>query len=147
MITQPRPQDIAPLHPDEFIDAFEYAAFVAEYEFLEEIPSIGKSVVITDVGQLTLTNVFDNRFALAAARHFRNEGQKFLNFMWRVFALLRILKDPSMKDYIRESSDHREVHRAVFEVAATQQLSDNYMFTSAPFLQRCVELQKMDRGL
>ena len=81
----------------------EYAAFVAEYEFLEEIPSIGKSVVITDVGELTLTNVFDNRFGLAAARHFRNEGQKFLNFMWRVSALLRILEDPSMKKYIRES--------------------------------------------
>jgi hypothetical protein len=133
MITRPRPQDIAPLRPDEFIGAYEYAAFVAEYECLEEIPSIGKSVEITDVGQLTLTNVFDNRFGLAAALHFRNEGQKFLNFMWRVFALLRILEDPSIKEYIRESSDHREVHRAVFKVAATQQLSDNYMFTSTPF--------------
>jgi hypothetical protein len=142
MITRPRPEDIAPLDPDEFIGTYEYAAFVAEYDFLEEIPSIGKSVVITDVGELTLTNVFDNRFGLAAVRHFRNEGQKFLNFMWRVFALLRILEDPSLKEYIRESSDHREVHRAVFEVAATQRLSDDYMFASAPFFTQVRRVAK-----
>ena len=133
MSVLPTPQEIVPLDPDEFIAAYEYAAMVAQHELLEEIPGIGKPFVMTDVGAFELTNVFDNRFGLAAARHFGNETEKFMSFMWRVLALLRLLKHPSTKKYLRKGSDDCEVHRAVFEVAAKHQLSDNYMFTSASF--------------
>ncbi len=133
MIMLTPPANVSPLDPDEFIAAYEYAAMVAQYELLEEIPVIGKPFLVTDMGALALTNVFDNRFGLAAARHFGNETEKFMSFMWRVLALLRLLKHPSMKNYLREGSDDREVHRAVFEVAAKHQLSDNYVFTSASF--------------
>lgn len=135
MTALPSPQDIAPVDPDEFIAAYEYAVFVADYEFVEEIPAIGESIVMTDIGQLKLNNVFDNRFGLAAARYF-NAGQKFLDFMWRAFALRQILRHPSMKEYKRQRSDHSQVHCAVFEVAATEKLSDKYEFEPEAFFQK-----------
>ena len=68
--------------------------------------------------------------------------------MWRVSALLQLLKHPSMKKYVREGSDDREVHRAVFEVAATHQLSDNYVFTSASFFEEVRRVaEEMAKGL
>ena len=68
MITRPRPQDIAPLDPDEFIGTYEYAAFVAEYEFLEEIPRIGKTFLATDSSLLAFPNIPENRLLLAFLR-------------------------------------------------------------------------------
>jgi|SRR6266542_6310868 len=91
MIMLPSPANVCPLEPDEFIGAYEYAVMVAQYELLEEIAGIGKPFLVTDVGLLELTNVFDNRFGLAAARHFSNEKQ---SFMWRVLALLQLLEAP-----------------------------------------------------
>src|SRR5207249_2422707 len=104
-------------------------------EFLEEIPVIGKPFLATDAGLLALTNVPENRFGLAIARHFRNEDEKFRSFMWRFLALHRLFEHPSMKNYTRETGDEREIHSAVFEVAATHQLSDNYVFASSPFFE------------
>jgi hypothetical protein len=83
----PSPANISPLDPDEFIPAYRYAVMVMEYEFLEEIPAVGKPFLATDAGLLALTNVPENRFGLAIARHFRNEEEKFLSFMWRFFVL------------------------------------------------------------
>jgi hypothetical protein len=145
MTVLPRPQDISPLDPDDFVAAYEYAAMVAEYELLEEIPGIGEPFLVPGVGRLRLTNMFDNRFGLAAARHFGNETEEFMSFMWRVLALLRILKHPLMKKYVRERSDHSEVYRAIFEVAAKHQLSDNYVFTPASFFaELCRVAKRMD---
>ncbi len=144
----PSPANISPLDPDEFIAALQYAVMVMEYEFLEEIPVIGKPFLATDAGLLALTNVPENRFGLAIAQHFRDEEEKFLSFMWRFFALRRLFKHPSMKKYIRETGDEREIHCAVFEVAATHQLSDNYVFTSAAFFEEVRRVAaRMDEGL
>jgi hypothetical protein len=63
----PPPESIAPLDPDEFMGALHYANMVAGYEFLEEIPAIGKPFLKTDEGTLALTNIPENRFGLAIA--------------------------------------------------------------------------------
>lgn len=148
MTILPTPANISPLDPDEFIGAYQYAVMVAKYEFLEEIPVIGEPFLATDAGPLALTNVFENRFGLAVARHFRNQEEKFLSFMWRFLALRRLFKHPSMKQYIRETGDEHEIHGAVFEVAATHQLSDNYVFAAGPFFEEVRRVApSMDEGL
>jgi hypothetical protein len=86
-----------------------------------------------DVGLLALTNVFHNRFGLAAALHFANDLQKYYSFMWRFLALIRLLQHPRMKRYIKQISDARAIHSAVFEVAATQQLSEGITFNDELF--------------
>jgi hypothetical protein len=148
MIMLPSPAKISPLDPDEFIAAYQYAVMVMEYEFVEEIPVIGKPFLATDAGLLALTNVPENRFGLAIARHFRNEEEKFLTFMRRFFALRRLFKHPSMKKYIRKTGDEHEIYGAVLEVAATHQLSDNYVFASASFFEEARRVAaRMDEEL
>ena len=134
------PTNAIPLDPDEFIGAFEYAQMVAKYEFLEEIPAIGKPFVPTVEGLLALTNVFETRFALAVLRHFRNQEEKFMSFMLRFLALRRLFKHPSMTNYLREAGDGYEIHGGVFEVAATQELSDTNEFGPEAFFQKMCEV-------
>jgi hypothetical protein len=148
LIMLPPPANIVPLDPDEFSSAYQYGVMVTKYEFLEEIPRIGKTFLATDSSLLALPSIPENRFLLAVERHFRNEAEKFLSFMLRFLALRRLFKHPLMKKYIRETGDEREFHCAVFEVAATHQLSDNYVFTSAPFFEEVRRVAAlMDEGL
>ena len=51
MSVLPTPQEIVPLDPDDFVTAYQYAAMIAQYEFLEEIPGIGKPFLVTDAGR------------------------------------------------------------------------------------------------
>jgi hypothetical protein len=75
------PSKYIPARPRRVYRRLTVRGDVAEYEFLEEIPVIGKPFLATDAGLLALTNVPENRFGLAVARHFRNEQEKFLSFM------------------------------------------------------------------
>ena len=90
----PPPSTIIPLDPDEFSSAYQYAVMVTKYEFLEEIPRIGKTFLAPDASLLSFTNIPENRFLLAVERHFRNEEEKFLSFMLRFLALRRLFKHP-----------------------------------------------------
>jgi hypothetical protein len=144
MTTRPKSQDIPPLDADEFIAAYQSGATAAKNEFLEEIPVIGKRFIVTDVGLLALTNVFHDRFALAAVLHFGDDEQKYFSFMWRFLALIRLLRHPRMKRYIREISDARAIHSAIFEVAATQQLSDSATFNAELFFTEVERLARTE---
>jgi hypothetical protein len=132
----PPPETIEPLDPDEFMGALNYANMVAGYEFLEEIPAIGKPLIKTDEGTLALTNIPENRFGLAIAKHFRKQKDKIQAFMWRWWAFQKLYKHKSMKRYIRGAAgDECEIHFAVFEVAATHKLSDKYEFKPKQFFE------------
>jgi hypothetical protein len=131
----PRPEEIAPLDPDAFMAAYQYAGMVSEYEFLEEVPAIGKPLIEIDDGVLGLTNIPENRFGLAVVRHFRGEQDAAKAFLWRFFALQRLFHDERMAAYIRGAGDEREINCAVFEVAATGQLSEEYEFEPSSFFQ------------
>ncbi len=131
----PSPENIASLDPDEFMGALQYANMVAGYEFLEEIPAIGKPIFKTDEGTVALTNIPENRFGLAIAKHFRKQQDKTQSFMWRWWALQKVRKHKSMRKYIRGAGDELEIHCAVFEVAATHKLSDKYEFRPKPFFE------------
>jgi hypothetical protein len=142
----PPPSTIIPLDLDEFSSAYQYAVMVTKYEFLEEIPRIGKTFLATDASLLSFTNIPENRFLLAVERHFRNEDEKFLSFMLRFLALRRLFKHPSMKKYLRETGDEHEIYSVVFEVAATEKLSDKYEFEPEPFFQKLRDVAaRMDR--
>jgi len=108
----PDPSTIAPLDPEEFRGAHDYAGMVAEYEFLEEVPAIGKPLIKTDDGTLALTIHLDNRFGLAVMRHFRGQPDKATAFMWRFWALQRLFHHDAMKAYIRGTGDESEMHRS-----------------------------------
>jgi len=137
----PPPSGIAPLDPDEFRGAYEYAGMFAEYEFLEEVPSIGKPLIRTnDGGTLALSNHPDNRFGLAVMRHFRGQQDKATAFLWRFWGLQRLFHHDGMKAYIKGAGDEREINCAVFEVAATEKLSDKYEFEAEPFFQKVREV-------
>jgi len=131
----PPPESIAPLDPEEFLGALEYANMVAGHEFLEEIPAIGKPLIRTDEGALALTNIPENRFGLAIAKHFRKQRDKIQSFMWRWWAFQKLHKHRSMKKYIRGSGEEQEIHHAVFEVVAMQKLSERYEFRAKPFFE------------
>jgi hypothetical protein len=127
------PDKIAPLDPDEFVAAYEYAGMVSHYEFLEEVPGIGKPLFTTHEGAVALTNVPENRFGLAIVRHFRVQQEKAQAFLWRFFALHPLFEDPRMASYTRGTGDDREINTAVFEVAAAHPLTKEYAFDSDSF--------------
>src|SRR5260370_24368430 len=136
----PPPESIAPLDPEEFMAALEYANMVAGYEFVEELPGMGKPLLRTDEGPLALTNIPENRFGLAIAKHFRKQRDKIQSFMWRWWAFQKLYKHRSMKKYIRGTGDEREIHCAVFEVVATQTLLDKYHFRPKPFFDEVTRI-------
>jgi hypothetical protein len=136
----PPAAEIPPLDPDEFMAAYQYAGMVSEYEFLEEVPAIGKPMIKTEDGVLALSNIPENRFGLAIVRHFRGQREKATTFLWRFFALQRLFREERMMPYIRGSGDDREINCAVFEVAATLTLSEDYEFEPSVFFQTVSEV-------
>src|SRR4051794_15504680 len=87
-----QPDDIIPLDPDEFFAAHEYAAMVAENEFLDEIPALRKKMKFGDQ-MLRFANVPANRFGFAVMEFF--EGRKHdkgWSFMMRFFAMMGVMK-------------------------------------------------------
>lgn len=138
----PKPEEVISFDPDEFIGALEYANMVAEHEFLEEVPAIGKPLVKTDEGTFALANNPDNLFGLAIARHFRKQQDKIFSFFYRWWAFQKLSRHRSMKKFIRGSGDHREIHHAVFEATATQPLTAKYEFVPREFFAAVREIAK-----
>jgi hypothetical protein len=136
----PNPSTIAPLDPEEFLAAHDYAGMVMENEFLEEVPGIGKPFIRTPDGMLGFSNEPVNLFAMAVLRHFRGQPDKFKAFMARFWALGRLLDRDEIKSYARGTRDDLELHHAVFEVVATQKLSDNYEFDPELFFRTVREV-------
>jgi hypothetical protein len=136
----PVPSTIIALDPEEFIGASQYAGMVAYYELLEEVPAIGKPLIRTDEGTFGFRNHPDSLFGLAVVRHFRGQPDKAKAFLWRFQALQLIFHNNEMKAYIKGDGDEIEIHGAVFEVAATEKLSDKYEFEPEPFFQRVREV-------
>ena len=134
------PSEIIPLDPDEFFTAHEYAAMVAENEFLEELPALKGKLTIDDK-IIRFANVPENRFGLAVMTFFRDrKHDKGWSFMVRFFAMMgimrRIADDKEMRPYVKKGSNGKlEFHKAVFEVAATQKLESGFEFDSPKFLE------------
>ena len=134
------PSEIIPLDPDEFFAAHEYAAMVAENEFLEELPALKGKLKIDDK-IVRFANVPENRFGLAVMTFFRDrKHDKGWSFMVRFFAMMGIMRrmadEKEMRPYVKEVSKGKlEFHRAVFEVAATQRLNAGFEFDPTRFLE------------
>lgn len=134
-----QPHEIIPLDPDEFFAAHEYALMVAENEFLEEIPAFKRKLQRGD-RFLQPTNVRENRFSFAVMRFFRDrKHDKGWAFMMRFYAMMnlgrRMRHDEKMHPYIKEIPGGFGFHKAVFEVAATQELNAEFEFCPASFLR------------
>ena len=134
-----QPQEIIPLDPDEFYAAHEYASMVSENEFLEEIPALKRKLRIED-RVLQFTNAPENRFGFAVMRFFRDrKHDKGWSFMMRFFAMMNLVRrmrhDEKMQPYIKEIPGGLGFHKAVFEAAATQELSAEFEFCPASFLR------------
>jgi hypothetical protein len=136
----PDPSTIAPLDPEEFLAAHQYAGMVAENEFLEEVPGFAKSRISPPDGTFKFRKDPFILFGFAARRYFRNEPDKFTAFMWRFFALKPLLHRDEMKPYLRGSGNELEGDCAVLEVAATEKLSDNCEFEPELFFQKVREV-------
>jgi len=131
--------EIIALDPDEFFAAYEYAFMVSENEFLEEIPAFKRKLQRED-RVLQPTNVLENRFSFAVMRFFRDcKPDKGWSFMVRFHAMMtlvrRMRKDERMQPYVREIAGGLGFHKAVFEAAATQELSVEFEFCPASFLR------------
>ena len=130
---------IIPLDPDEFFGAHEYAAMVAESEFLEEIPVL-RSKLKCEEGTFSFANVTENRYGFAVMKFFRGrKHDKGWSYMVRFFAMTGVMRrladHEQMQRYIKKGADGRfEFHRAIFDVAATQTLNDEFEFSGEPFL-------------
>jgi len=134
------PSEIISLDPDEFFAAHEYAAMVAENEFLEELPALKGKLKIDDK-IVRFANVPENRFGLAVMTFFRyRKHDKGWSFMVRFFAMMGIMRrmadEKEMRPHVKEVSKGKlEFHRAVFEVAATQRLNAGFEFDPTRFLE------------
>jgi hypothetical protein len=141
-----QPNEIIPLDPDEFYAAHEYAAMVSENEFLEEIPALKRKLKIED-RVLQFTNAPENRFGFAVMRFFRDrKHDKGWSFMMRFFAMMNLVRrmrhDEKMQPYIKEINGGVGIHKAVFEAAATLQLSAKFEFSPASFLRSVKQISK-----
>ena len=111
---------------------------VSENEFLEEIPALKRKLESED-RVLQPTNVPENRFSFAVMRFFRDrKHDKGWSFMMRFFAMMNLVRrmrhDERMQPYIKEIPGGLGFHKAVFEAAATQELSAEFEFCPASFL-------------
>jgi hypothetical protein len=113
---------------------------VMNCELLEEIPRIGKTFLVPNASPLAFPNIPENRFLLAVARQFSDEPEKFRSFMLRFLAWRQLSKHPLMKKYVREIRGERKVHCAVFEVVATEELSDKDEFEPESFFKKLREV-------
>ena len=134
-----QPQEIIPIDPDEFAAAHEYALMVSENEFLEEIPALKRKLESED-RVLQLSNVPENRFSFAIMRFFRDrKSDKGWSFMMRFVAMMNLVRrmrhDEGLQPYIKEIAGGLGFHKAVFEAAATQELSAEFEFCPAAFVQ------------
>ncbi len=136
----PSSSTIAPLDPEEFMAAHQYAGMVAENEFLEEVPGFAKSRIRTPDGTFRFRKDPFILFAFAARRYFRNESDKFTAFMRRFFALRPLMDHDEMNPYLKGTGDEREMHLAVSEVAATEKLVDGFEFEPESFFKRVREV-------
>ena len=131
---------IIPLDPDEFFAAHEYAAMVAESEFLEEIPVLGSKLKCED-GTFSFANVAENRYGFAVMKFFRGrKHDKGWSYMVRFFAMTgvmrRLMEREEMRQFVKKGADGRfEFHRAIFDVAATQTLNEQFEFSAESFLE------------
>lgn len=133
---------IIPLDPDEFFAAHEYASMVAESEFLEEIPVLG-SKLRCEEGTFSFANVAENRYGFAVMKFFR--GRKYdkgWSYMVRFFAMTGVMRrladHEQMQRYIKKEQGGNgrfEFHRAIFDVAATQTLNNEFEFSHESFLE------------
>lgn len=134
-----QPQEIIPLDPDEFLAAHEYALMVSENEFLEEIPAL-KRKLQSEGRILQSVNVLENRFSFAVMRFFRDrKHDKGWSFMVRFHAMMNLVRrtrhDERMQPYVKEIPGGLGFHNAVFEAAATQELTAGFEFCPASFLR------------
>lgn len=136
----PAPSTIPPLDPEEFLAALQYAGMVAENELLEEIPGFTKSRIRMPDGTYVFKKEPFILFGFAARRYFLKEPNKFMAFMRRLFALKRLLHRAEMKPYLSGADGEWEVHPAVFEIAATEQLIDGCEFEPKLFLRKVRQL-------
>jgi hypothetical protein len=133
-----QPHEIIPLDPDEFLAAHEYALMVSENEFLEEIPAL-KRKLQSEGRVLQSLNVLENRFSFAVMRFFRDrKHDKGWSFMVRFHAMMNLVRrtrnDERMQPYLKEIAGGLGFHKAVFEAAATHELSAEFEFCTASFL-------------
>jgi hypothetical protein len=139
------PDKIAPMEPDEFTDAYQYAGMVAEYDFVEQIPAIERKIEIGDQ-TIGFTNHPMNRFGFAIVGHFKGRRDKVESFMTRFFALMQLRKHKGMKPFVKDGDDCTEIHGAVMEVVATHPLSARGRFSPSSFFAEVRRVKdRMDR--
>jgi hypothetical protein len=134
-----QPHEIIPLDPDEFGAAHDYALMVSENEFLEELPAFKRKLQRED-RVFQPTNVLENRFSFAVMRFFRDrKHDKGWSFMMRFYAMMNLVRrmrnDERMQPYLKEIPGGLGFHKAVFETAATQELSAEFEFCPTSFLR------------
>jgi hypothetical protein len=131
---------IIPLDPEEFRAAHQYAGMVAENELLEDIPGCTKSRIGMPDGTYHFKKDPLILFGFAALRYFQDKPNKFLAFIHRFLALEPLLHRTEMKPYVRGVGDDQEMHHAVFEVAATEELVNQREFEPKSFFRKAREV-------
>jgi hypothetical protein len=122
---------------------------VSENEFLEEIPALKRKLQSED-RILQLTNVPENRFSFAVMRFFHDrKHDKGWSFMMRFVAMMNLVRrmreDEMIKPYVKEIPGGMGFHKAVFEAAATEELTAEFEFCHASFLRAVQQaLNRMD---
>jgi len=134
------PENIAPLNPAEFMEAYQYAGFSSEREGFDELLPRERTLIKAGDG-FTLGNTPFNRFGLALKRHFREHDDKLHSFLWRFFAFQKLFKHELMSRYIRGVVQIKRF-TTLFHVVATHALTSDYEFEASSFF---AEVQRVAR--
>lgn len=142
-----KPESCQPLSYEEFEFAFALA-MQAGYLKVPVYPrAYGVNLQEGDgsVSRLVLTDIPENRAAIAVKQHFGEEYEKFQSFMWRFFALIDILHDPRAAGWIEDDPDDPEAQRmavVVVNAAATVPLNKQGKFLRKRFFAEAIRLEQ-----
>ena len=149
------PQNEMPSSPSEVIsisaEDFAFAMQLGDAAFAFKMPmespsKFGFNVELEKgtVQRFQLTDHPLNRFGIAVRNHFRDDRVKAASFMLRWWAFRKMLDSDRCKPYIRTEADARYVHSSVFDIAASQQLNEDWNFDEDAFFGRVAELYALD---
>jgi hypothetical protein len=130
-----KPNECIPISSDDFAFAFEIAMKGVGKEILIRDPtSMGLTILDDEAGQSTeirFTDMPMTRALIALKEHFGDNPDIYQSMVWRIFGLLRILRDPDLSYWMKpdpDDSDALLVHKALLDAAAILRLSEEGQF-------------------
>jgi hypothetical protein len=142
--THPNPDEFIPLDEEEFEFVMQLASAAGAYRMPMESPQKQGISLLKEDGSITelrLTDIPENRMAMAVRDHFEGEpdrDQRFKSGMLRVMAFGEMASSPRLAEWVRK--EEGEVHQVMIHAAARAPLTGKLRFDEDAFVKIVEEL-------